>query len=203
MCARLQAGKRVDAVASESGKQKQRTVVRCITDAGTMSDNDTVVLQGVFGIPGLREEQQAVVSALRRNRDCMVVMRTGGGKSVCFQLPCLTAEGCTVVVCPLQAISRDQVSKLTISGVAAAVYEKYDDINYADAYQEAKNCVTSAPANTCPQPMDAFYMPPDPTGHQDDVHVNDATDSDDGFNMELDMHYISKVTPCNTHKVND
>lgn len=62
--------------------------------------------------------------------------------------------------------------------------EKYDIISYEDAYLEAKNCVTSGVANTCPQPMDAFYMPPDPIGHRDDVGADDATDSDDAFNME-------------------
>jgi superfamily II DNA helicase RecQ len=84
--------------------------------------SDPEVLARVFGIQNLREDQQAVVDALRKGVDCFVAMRTGGGKSVCFLLPCLTTSGGTVVVSPLKAISRDQVAKLVERGVEAAVY---------------------------------------------------------------------------------
>lgn len=119
-----------------------------------MSKDDTSLLARVFGISRLREDQTAVVAALRCNGDCLVVMRTGGGKSVCFQLPCLTAEGCTVVVCPLQAISRDQVLKLRGNGVAAAVYDGECD----RATKRAVLQKLSAPEECC---IKALYTTPE------------------------------------------
>jgi hypothetical protein len=66
--------------------------------------------------------------------------------------------------------------------------DKYDDITYADAYQEAKDTVTAGPANTCPVPMDASLVPPDSIAHQREFEMHEPTDSEDGFNMELDVY---------------
>jgi len=77
------------------------------------------VLQEVFGYPQFRGPQQAIVEALIEGRDALVLMPTGGGKSLCFQVPALVREGTAVVVSPLIALMQDQVNALRENGVAA------------------------------------------------------------------------------------
>lgn len=77
------------------------------------------VLQEVFGYPQFRGPQQAIVETLIEGRDALVLMPTGGGKSLCFQVPALVREGTAVVVSPLIALMQDQVSALRENGVAA------------------------------------------------------------------------------------
>lgn len=78
------------------------------------------VLQAVFGFDTLRRGQDAVVSAVMSGRDAMAIMPTGGGKSLCYQLPALCREGITIVVSPLIALMKDQVDALQARGVPAA-----------------------------------------------------------------------------------
>lgn len=79
------------------------------------------LLREVFGYPEFRPGQPEVISAALAGRDTLAVMPTGGGKSLCFQIPALLAdEGLTIVVSPLLALMKDQVDALTQSGVAAA-----------------------------------------------------------------------------------
>jgi len=78
-------------------------------------------LDRYFGFQEFREGQEPVVSALLSGRDALVVMPTGGGKSLCYQLPALVMEGVTVVVSPLIALMKDQVDALQAKGIAAAV----------------------------------------------------------------------------------
>ena len=62
-----------------------------------------------FGFSGLREGQDRVVAAIMEGRNVLVVMPTGGGKSLCYQLPALCREGVCLVVSPLIALMKDQV----------------------------------------------------------------------------------------------
>ena len=78
-------------------------------------------LDKYFGFREFREGQEPVVSALLSGRDALVVMPTGGGKSLCYQLPALVMEGVTLVVSPLIALMKDQVDALQAKGIAAAV----------------------------------------------------------------------------------
>jgi len=78
-------------------------------------------LDRYFGFQEFRDGQEPVVSALLSGRDALVVMPTGGGKSLCYQLPALVMEGVTVVVSPLIALMKDQVDALQSKGIAAAV----------------------------------------------------------------------------------
>lgn len=78
------------------------------------------VLQQAFGFDTLRRGQDAVVSAVMQGRDAMAIMPTGGGKSLCYQLPALCREGLTVVVSPLIALMKDQVDALQARGIPAA-----------------------------------------------------------------------------------
>jgi ATP-dependent DNA helicase RecQ len=79
------------------------------------------VLNHVFGLPAFRGSQQEIVRHVTGGGDCLVLMPTGGGKSLCYQLPSLLREGCGVVVSPLIALMRDQVAGLLEAGVRAAV----------------------------------------------------------------------------------
>lgn len=76
-------------------------------------------LKQFFGYDRFRPQQQAIVEGALQNRDLLVVMPTGGGKSLCFQLPALLKSGVTVVVSPLIALMQDQVESLQNNGIAA------------------------------------------------------------------------------------
>ena len=79
----------------------------------------TPLLRSVFGFDAFRPGQEEIVSAIEAGRDVLAIMPTGGGKSLCFQLPALAREGVTVVVSPLIALMRDQVAGLREAGVEA------------------------------------------------------------------------------------
>ncbi|WP_350015814.1 DNA helicase RecQ [Rhodanobacter sp. IGA1.0] len=78
------------------------------------------ILQSVFGYPSFRGQQQAVVEHLGEGGDALVLMPTGGGKSLCYQIPALLRQGTGIVVSPLIALMQDQVDALREAGVAAA-----------------------------------------------------------------------------------
>ncbi|SEP12355.1 ATP-dependent DNA helicase RecQ [Luteibacter sp. UNC138MFCol5.1] len=77
------------------------------------------LLHSVFGYPGFRGQQQAIVEAVAAGEDALVLMPTGGGKSLCFQIPALMRHGTGIVVSPLIALMQDQVDALTEAGVRA------------------------------------------------------------------------------------
>ncbi|KGT87776.1 ATP-dependent DNA helicase RecQ [Erwinia typographi] len=78
------------------------------------------VLQETFGYQHFRPGQQSIIQASLKGRDCLVVMPTGGGKSLCYQIPALVREGLTLVVSPLISLMKDQVDQLLANGVSAA-----------------------------------------------------------------------------------
>jgi ATP-dependent DNA helicase RecQ len=78
------------------------------------------LLHRVFGYTRFRGEQAAIVEHLSGGNDCLVLMPTGGGKSLCYQVPALLRDGTAIVVSPLIALMQDQVDALTQLGVAAA-----------------------------------------------------------------------------------
>ncbi len=78
-------------------------------------------LQKYFGMPSFREPQRAIVQSVLEKKDTLVVMPTGGGKSLCFQLPALLLPGVTLVVSPLIALMKDQVDALQARGLPAGL----------------------------------------------------------------------------------
>ncbi|MDE2281056.1 MAG: RecQ family ATP-dependent DNA helicase, partial [Xanthomonadaceae bacterium] len=78
------------------------------------------ILHAVFGYPGFRGQQQAIVEHVAEGGDALVLMPTGGGKSLCYQIPALLRQGTGIVVSPLIALMQDQVDALQAAGVAAA-----------------------------------------------------------------------------------
>ena len=77
------------------------------------------ILSDVFGFDGFRPMQADIVSAVAAGQDVLAILPTGGGKSLCFQLPALMRPGLTVVISPLIALMRDQVRALREAGVSA------------------------------------------------------------------------------------
>jgi ATP-dependent DNA helicase RecQ len=76
-------------------------------------------LQDAFGYDEFRPGQLETIKTVAKGRDTLIVMPTGGGKSLCFQIPALVREGVTLVISPLIALMKDQVDFLTESGVSA------------------------------------------------------------------------------------
>ncbi|MFO7763965.1 MAG: DNA helicase RecQ [Wenzhouxiangellaceae bacterium] len=85
------------------------------------TDQPERVLREVFGYAGFRGCQRAIVDAVVAGRNALVLMPTGGGKSLCYQIPALVRSGTGVVVSPLIALMRDQVEALKAFGVKAEV----------------------------------------------------------------------------------
>ncbi|NHA13524.1 DNA helicase RecQ [Thioalkalivibrio sp. XN279] len=86
--------------------------------------NETIdaTLQRVFGFSAFRPPQREIVAGLVAGEDAFVLMPTGGGKSICYQLPALHRAGTAIVVSPLISLMKDQVDALLANGVAAAFY---------------------------------------------------------------------------------
>ncbi|MFN3576629.1 MAG: DNA helicase RecQ [Tabrizicola sp.] len=82
-------------------------------------DQAARLLQSVFGFPGFRPGQAEIVQSVLQGRNTLAIMPTGGGKSLCYQLPALCRDGVTVVISPLIALMRDQVRALRAAGVEA------------------------------------------------------------------------------------
>jgi len=78
------------------------------------------ILQDVFGYSTFRGAQSDIIENVIKGNDCLVIMPTGGGKSLCYQIPALAVDGLAVVVSPLIALMDDQVNALQQMGVSAA-----------------------------------------------------------------------------------
>ena len=109
------------------------------------------VLNSVFGLPAFRGEQEAIVRHVTNGGNCLVLMPTGGGKSLCYQLPSLLRQGCGIVVSPLIALMRDQVAGLLEAGVKAAV------LNSTLSFDEASAVETRLLAGD----LDLLYIAPE------------------------------------------
>ena len=89
------------------------------------------LLQTVFGYPAFRGQQADIVDHVSHGGDALVLMPTGGGKSLCYQIPALLRDGVGVVISPLIALMQDQVDALAEVGVRAAF------LNSTQTYEEA------------------------------------------------------------------
>jgi ATP-dependent DNA helicase RecQ len=109
------------------------------------------VLNSVFGLPAFRGAQEEIIGHVTNGGNCLVLMPTGGGKSLCYQLPALLRKGCGVVISPLIALMRDQVAGLREAGVRAAV------LNSTLTFEEA----SAVEARLVAGDLDLVYIAPE------------------------------------------
>ena len=109
------------------------------------------VLERVFGYDAFRDEQESIIDHVAGGGDALVVMPTGGGKSLCYQVPALLRDGVAVVVSPLIALMQDQVDALLQAGVRAAY------LNSTLTYAEVRTIETDARAGS----LDLLYVAPE------------------------------------------
>jgi ATP-dependent DNA helicase RecQ len=112
-------------------------VVSALPVSSPLSDRAFAVLHDVFGHDRFRGEQQQIVEHLAAGGDALVLMPTGGGKSMCYQVPALMRAGCAIVVSPLIALMQDQVAALHQAGVRAAVLNSTLDARTARETERA------------------------------------------------------------------
>ncbi|WP_156542072.1 DNA helicase RecQ [Gallibacterium genomosp. 3] len=94
-------------------------VASSATDSPAFAQAKTI-LQEVFGYQQFRQGQQQIIEATLQGQSSFILMATGGGKSLCYQIPALCFPGLTLVISPLIALMQDQVDQLVANGVAAA-----------------------------------------------------------------------------------
>lgn len=94
--------------------------------------NALQVLKDVFGYDAFRNNQQHIIDAVLRGENTLAVMPTGGGKSLCYQIPALMLDGTTIVISPLIALMKDQVDILTRNGIRAGF------INSSQSMEESR-----------------------------------------------------------------
>ena len=109
-----------------------------------MSATPLHILQTVFGYAHFRGHQQAIVEHMAEGGDALVLMPTGGGKSLCYQIPALLRQGTGIVVSPLIALMHDQVDALREAGVAAAYLNSSLD---AQAQREVERKLSAGELN--------------------------------------------------------
>jgi len=97
--------------------------------------NKKETLTHYFGHDSFRPLQEEVVDAILERRDVLMILPTGGGKSLCYQLPTLLMEGVTVVVSPLLALMHDQVVALKANGIAAEMLSSMQDLEESHAIE--------------------------------------------------------------------
>ena len=102
-----------------SGTPGPSSFVPGIFPVNSSTPDPSALLQSVFGFSGFRPGQAEIVEAVLAGENVLAIMPTGGGKSLCFQLPALCRDGVTVVISPLIALMRDQVRALRAAGVMA------------------------------------------------------------------------------------
>ncbi|GMU69268.1 MAG: ATP-dependent DNA helicase RecQ [Steroidobacteraceae bacterium] len=111
----------------------------------------TCVLQDVFGYPGFRPDQAQIITHVAGGGDALVLMPTGGGKSLCYQVPALLRDGVGVVVSPLIALMQDQVAALKEAGVRA------EFLNSTLDWRQAQEIERRAAAGE----LDLLYLAPE------------------------------------------
>ena len=96
------------------------------------------LLKKFYGYNAFRPGQMEVIDAVTSGRDAVVLMPTGGGKSLCYQIPALMMEGCAVVVSPLIALMEDQTAALVANGIpAAAIHSNRNEVSNREAIEAA------------------------------------------------------------------
>jgi ATP-dependent DNA helicase RecQ len=123
----------------------------CNQNSPPVTGRTLEVLKTVFGYPSFRPYQQEIIESIISGEDAFVLMPTGGGKSLCYQIPALLRPGVAIVVSPLISLMKDQVDALRACGVKAAFY------NSSLGSAEARKVL----AKLHGQELDLLYMAPE------------------------------------------
>jgi len=107
-----------------------------VSTVALSKSNALEILRDVFGYPAFRGAQAEIIDHIGNGGDALVLMPTGGGKSLCYQIPALLRPGCAIVVSPLIALMQDQVDALTQLGVKAACLNSTLDWREAQAIEQ-------------------------------------------------------------------
>ncbi len=101
-----------------------------LSDVRKSMEGATALLKKYWGYPGFLPLQREIIGSVLEGRDTLAVMATGGGKSLCYQLPALYLGGLALVISPLISLMKDQVDDLNARGIAAAAYNS--SLDYRD-----------------------------------------------------------------------
>jgi ATP-dependent DNA helicase RecQ len=113
--------------------------------------NPLIILKQKFGYEKFRHHQEAIIDAVLKKKDTFALMPTGGGKSLCYQIPALLMDGLTIVISPLIALMKDQVDALRVNGIEAAF------INSTQSYNEQEQILQRAKAKK----LKLLYLAPE------------------------------------------
>ena len=102
--------------------------------------NFFTILSKFFGYSTFREHQLEVIERLTSGGDCLVLMPTGGGKSLCYQVPALAMDGTAIVVSPLISLMKDQVEALCANGIPAETYNSAQSME--EQYEVRRRCLS-------------------------------------------------------------
>ena len=102
-------------------------------------ETPTSILKTYWGFNSFRPLQESIVDCALNERDALVLLPTGGGKSLCFQIPALVKEGICIVVSPLIALMKDQVNALKGKGIKAIALSS--GIAYSELDALLDNCI--------------------------------------------------------------
>ena len=116
----------------------------------TETTNAREVLRAVFGYDAFRGDQQEIIDHVVAGGDALVLMPTGGGKSLCYQIPALVRPGVGVVISPLIALMQDQVDALAALGVRAGFLNSTQDLDERRAMERAASSPASSTCSTWP-----------------------------------------------------
>jgi len=112
-------------------------------------------LKHFFGYDSFRLQQENIITTILSGKDVLAIMPTGGGKSICYQLPALLFQGITIVVSPLIALMKDQVDSLMADGIPAAF------LNSSQSSSEQRNIIERAKRNE----LKLLYIAPERLGN--------------------------------------
>ena len=105
-----------------------------------MSSQPIEILQNIFGYHSFKGLQEQIINHVISGESCLVLMPTGGGKSLCFQIPALVFEGITLVISPLIALMEDQVDTLHEVGISATYISSTIEFNdQQQIFQDIRN----------------------------------------------------------------
>jgi len=120
------------------------------------------ILKTTFGYEKFRHEQEKIIQCALNKQDTMVLMPTGGGKSLCYQIPALILDGLTIVISPLIALMKDQVDALRLNGIKAAY------LNSTLSAQEQSHVISQVRNNE----LKMLYLAPERLLGQENRFIN-------------------------------